>query len=76
MPMIDKKESKKWGKYRPNCFVCGQFVGIGGYFELDYGIDGYGGPTTVDLVLCKKHNNYKDDDISDIVEPGKPLASW
>lgn len=54
MPFMDEKESKKWGKYRPNCSKCGRFVGVGGYFDLDYGEDGNRSPT-VDLVLCKKH---------------------
>ena len=54
MPWMDKIESRKWGKVRPNCDVCGQFVGIGGHVDFDCGVDGMG-PTTVDGVLCKKH---------------------
>jgi hypothetical protein len=41
--------------YRPTCYICGKFVGEGGYYDIVW--DSYNGGYEEGYSTCKKHTN-------------------
>ena len=55
MPYVTKDLSAQMsnGGWRPHCYKCGRFIGVGGWYELDEetGEEGYS--------TCAKHTTYR-----------------
>ena len=57
MPIVTKKMSSDMsrGKWRPTCYKCGKFIGVGGYYDVVY--DNYNGGYEEGYSTCQKHTD-------------------
>lgn len=57
MPYVTKRISLEMlaGGWRPNCHVCGRFVGEGGYYDVSW--DSYNGAWEEGDSTCKAHTS-------------------
>jgi hypothetical protein len=52
------------GKWRPNCHVCGRFIGVGGYYDVIDNEEGYS--------TCYWHTDYVPASIETQRKPDNP----
>jgi len=45
-------------RWRPNCYICGRFIGAGGVYDVYY--DGYNGGWEEGYSTCKQHTDQGD----------------
>ncbi len=55
LPLVTAQISRDWARssWRPQCYLCGRWIGTGGYYDVTY--DDYGGGWVEGWSTCREH---------------------